>query len=367
MRREWDVWRKILMPENCRAAVLREALTPRCRRNGFSVDLRENLEKWTEYVRERIGDGLALGPFEEFDVVESGKKRHIQCYAPVDAMCIRACIQQMEPRAYARMSPRSYCPVQGRGGLKLAKDFRRLLRAAENKCRVWNKYHPGAKTRWRAWIGQYDLTQYYPSLTYNIMRDAMERIFGEPEVLALIDVFLGQRDGLPIGAGYSSMVANMVLAPLDWEIIGYKGVLGFARHLDNAGYITKSKKVAGDVRLLVEDWTAQRGLKTHEWAKFPAGHHAIERGGWRIDKDRILPSTSVTRHLLKLLSGRVEDLSEHEMLALASLYGYVKHGESMSLKKLWKQRNASRIFKVISVTSKQAEQGQIPIGERKEK
>jgi len=357
MRREWDIWSKILAPDNCRKAVKREAQTARCHRNGFSVDLREREDYWTEYVRQRIGDGLRLGPFVEFDTWESGKLRHVRCYTPTDAMCVRACVQIMEPRVYARMSPRSYCPVPGRGGLKLARDFRALLRKAENKCRVWNKYHPNARTKWRVWIGQFDERKYYDSLTYNIMRDAMGRVFGEPEVLNLVEVFLGQRDGLPIGAGYSAMIANLVLAPLDWEIVGMDGVYGYARHLDNACYLTKSKKIAGEVRKTVEDWNAQHGLAAHEWAKFPAGHHAVESGGWRIDAGRILPSSNVTRHVLKLLGGDVMALPFKQKLALASLYGYVKHGESMSLKRLWMKRKAWRIFAEIGATAREAASG----------
>lgn len=360
MRREWDVWNKILDRENCKKAVLKESDTARCARTGFSAELRKNVSSWTDYVVQRIGDGLKLGEFVEFDVMECGKLRHVRCYTPEDAMCVRACVQVMEPRAYARMSPRSYCPVVGRGGLKLALDFRRSLKRVDNRCRIFNKYHPNA-TKWRPWIGQFDERHYYDSITYNLAHDAMERIFGEPEVLAIVEVFLNHRDGLPIGAGYSSMIANSILAPLDWEIIGTKGVFGYARHLDNAVYVTKSKKVATDVQLLVEDWNSMHGLTAHEWAKFPSGHHAVERGGWRIDKNRILPSTNVTLHLEKLLSVDVESLSHRQMLALASLYGYVKHGESMSLKRLWASRKANRVFKLIGISAKKAETGIIPV------
>ena len=357
MTREWHVWEPIISLENCRKAVLCEACTPRCGRNGFAADLREHDTQWANYVRDRIGDGLRLGAFEEFDVWESGKLRHVRCYHPKDAMCVRACVQVMEPLAYKRMTPRSYCPVPGRGGLKLARDFRRSLRHTENRCRVWNKYHPNAKTQWRTWIEMFDEQHFYDSLTYNVMHDTMFRIFGEPEIHAIIEEFLGFRDGLPIGAGYSSMVANMVLAPLDWEIIRTPGVFGYARHLDNAALITKSKKAATDVRHLVEDWNAQRGLVAHEWAKFPAGHHAVERGGWRIDADRILPSTNVTRHIERLLSREIEKLSHEEHLALASLWGYVKHGESESLKRLWRERKAWRVFKLVGASAKDAELG----------
>ena len=112
----WDVWRKIVTPENCRAAVRKEAQTKRCKRNGFALDLILREDYWTQYVLDRIAGGLRLGRFVEFDTMEHGKLRHVQCYEPQDAMCVRACVQQMEPKAYARMSRHSYCPVPERGG-----------------------------------------------------------------------------------------------------------------------------------------------------------------------------------------------------------------------------------------------------------
>ena len=364
MTREWHVWEKILTDENCRRAVLREACTPRCRRNGRSEELRGNIDRWTEYVRQRIGDGLRLGPFNEFPVVEAGKRRYVRCYAIEDAMCVRAAVQQMEVVAYRRVSPRSYCPIPGRGGLKLAIDLRRMLKKLSNTCRIHNKYKSNGRTPWKAWVGEWDERSYYDSISNSLAKETLYRVFGEPEILNLCEVFVGQRDGIPIGAGYSAMIANLILAPLDWQIIERKGVYGYARHLDNSTYITRSKAIAGDVRKMVEDWNAERGLRTHGWAKYPAGHHAIERGGWRIDEMRILPSERVTRHIIKLLSRPVDELSQEETLALASLYGYVKHGESLSLKLLWRERHASRIFKKIGLTAKQAMSGPIPLGEK---
>ncbi len=354
MTRVWGIWKAIPTMENCRRAVLREAQTARCHRNGFAEELRRNTDFWARRTMERIGDGLHLGPFVEFDTWEAGKLRHVRCYGSDDAMCVRACVQVMEPAAYRRMSVRSCCPVPGRGGLFLAHLLLRYSRRAENVCRVWNANHPNAKSRWRAWIEEWDLHKYFDSLRYSVMHDTMWRIFGEPEVKNLIEVFLGHRDGLPIGAGYSAMVANMVLAPLDRIIESHKGYLGYGRNLDNGTFITKSKASAHDVRRIIEDWCAERGLSAHQWALFPVGHHAVERGGWRIEDGRILAGAKVTRHILRLMRTPWNELTERQMLALASLYGYIKHGGSMSLKDRWRQGGYGRIFKAIGVSEREA-------------
>lgn len=364
MTKVWGIWNKIPTMDNCRVAVLREVQTARCLRNGFSEELRGNTDYWANVTRERIGDGLRLGPFVEFYTWESGKMRHVRCYIPEDAMCVRACVQVMEPAVYRRMSVRSCCPVRGRGGLYLARLLLRYSRRAENTCRVWNKAHPGAHHPWKAWAEEWDLEKYFDSLLYSIMHEVMWRNFGEPEIRNLAEVFLGGRDGLPIGAGYSAMIANMVLAALDFIIEGHRGCLGYARNLDNGTAITKSVSAAHDIRHIVEEWCAEKSLKTHEWSLFPVGHHAIERGGWRIENGRILAGTKVTLHILHLMRKPPEELTPDEMLALASLYGYIKHGESLVLKALWRDGGYNRIFKTISVSAKEAETNRI-ITERK--
>ena len=173
--------------------------------------------------------------------------------------------------------------------------------------------------------------------------------------------FKGLRDGLPIGAGYSAMIANAVLTPLDWEIVGVDGVTGYARHLDNAAVVAKSKKTLAEVRAVVEDWNAQHGLTAHEWAKFPSDHHAIEAGGWRIDSTQIIPGEKVTKHIRRLLARGVDGLTTREKLTLASLYGYVKHGESCALQDMWDAARASRVFRTIGTTAKEASSGVIEI------
>lgn len=181
----------------------------------------------------------------------------------------------------------------------------------------------------------------------------------------LIEVFLGHRDGLPIGAGYSAMIANMVLAPLDRIIESHKGYLGYGRNLDNGTFITKSKAAAHDMRRIIEDWCAKRGLSTHEWALFPVGHHAVERGGWRIEDGRILAGAKVTQHILRIMRKPWNELGESQMLALASLYGYIKHGGGMSLKDRWKRGGYGRIFKAIGVSEREAATNRIQTERKK--
>jgi len=342
MKRERHVWEKVIDVGNCMAAVLDEANTPRCRRRGLSEEMRENTYGWAESVRERLADGFAPQPPTVFEINEYGKHRKIEAPTVDDAICHRAVTRILEPLVYKRMVATSYCPVPERGGLKLARDLRRMIRKCDDDCRIHNLDH---KQRWQTWILKSDIYHYFPSITYNVAMSAMERIFDDEGVFAYLSASLGMKDGLPIGAGYSAMVANAILIPFDWAITGRKDVRGYVRYMDDTAVVCRSKKVAADVHREMEDILGQIGLTTaHKWSKFPSNHHAVEMGGWRVTHDGIYPSSRVERHLLRLLKGDPNNLSRNGKAALASLYGYIKNGDSLTLKNLWRSKNADRVF-----------------------
>lgn len=342
MIRAKHIWNDVTSIENCRAAVLDEANTPRCRRRGLSVEMRDDTDRFAREASERLADGFRPHPFTEFELYEYGKHRLIQAPDVEDAICHRAVTRIVEPIVYARMVPHSYCPVPERGGLRLARDFRRAARRCEYACKIHNKTH---RQPWKAWILKSDIRKYFPSITFNVAMEAMDRIVSDTDFRGYLMACLGMRDGLPIGAGYSAMVANAILIPLDWQIASRKDVRGYFRYMDDIAVITRSKKAAASVHEEMEDMLSQIGLTTADkWAKFPFSHHAPEMGGWRITYDGIYPSTRVERHIRRLLRGDPARMSKHGKLALASLYGYVKNGNSETLKKLWRKKNADCVF-----------------------
>lgn len=342
MIRERHVWERVTTLDNCRAAVLDEANTPRCRRTGLSEEMRGDTDRFALAARERLLDGFAPNPPVAFDVFEYGKARHIEAPTVGDAICHRAVALVAEPMVYRRMVATSYCPVPGRGGLKLARDLRRMIRRVDEQCRIHNKAH---RQRWRTWILKSDIRQFFPSVSFEVAMEAMERVFADGRLLGYLAACLDKRGGLPIGAGFSAMVANAVLVPMDWAIAGRKDVRGYVRYMDDTAVVVRSKRAAQSVHEEMEDELARVGLTTaHKWAKYPAAHHATQMGGWRVTHEGIYPSARVERHLRRLLAGDPARLSDSGRAALASLYGYVKNGDSLSLKQLWRKKNADRVF-----------------------
>lgn len=342
MIRERHVWKRVIDLDNCRAAVLDEANTPRCRRRGLSAEMREDVDRFAKEARSRLADGFAPQKPVEFDLCEYGKTRHIEAPTVADAICHRAATRIMEPLVYKRMVATSYCPVTGRGGLKLARDLRRMIRRVDETCRIHNLDH---KQPWKTWVLKSDIYHFFPSVTFDVAMAAMERVFSDGDALGYLAASLDKRGGLPIGAGFSAMVANAVLIPMDLAVVGRKDVRGYVRYMDDTVAVVRSKKAAEAVHEEIEDALSRVGLTTaRKWSKFPAAHHAVEMGGWRVTHDGIYPSSRVERHLRRLLKGDVANLSEDGRAALASLYGYVKNGDSLTLKEMWRQKDASRVF-----------------------
>lgn len=345
MNKERHAWSRVIDIENCKMAVLDEAGTKRCIRNGMAVEMREETRAFAETVRQRLMDGFVPNPFTEFDHEEYGKIRRIKAPNVEDAICHRAVTRILEPLVYKRMIPGSCCPVTNKGGLYLARHLKRDIARCEETCRIHNKRH---KQEWKTWILKSDIRHYFPSITFEVALEAMERIFDEREIIKYLTSNLAGLDGLPIGAGYSSMIANAILIPMDWKITSMKEVRGYYRYMDDTVVVTRSKKAAAKVHEEMEAELSKIGLTTaQKWSKFPASHHAPEVGGWRVAAKGIYPSSRIEKHLMKLLRGDPMRLKKKGKRALTSLYGYIKNGDSQTLKRKWKEKNASRIFQEV--------------------
>ena len=80
---------------------------------------------------------------------------------------------------------------------------------------------------------------------------------------------------------------------------------------------------------------------------------------------RILPGRKVTRHIERLMAKKWDELDYMQMLALASLYGYIKNSDAQGLKRKWSDGKYSQIFKAIGITAKEAEGGVILVNPEK--
>lgn len=352
MKRARRVFERITM-EACRVAVHNISHTKRVLRHGRGLEMRENCDKYAKEAYEKLWDGFQLSPFTVFTLDEGGKNRYIEAPTTEDAIAIRVVTNICEPIIYARQVENSYCPIPGRGSLLMARRIQDDLRQVVKLCRKHNESKP-RKTAWHCWCEKTDIRKYFQSVTFNLAMESMEDIFDDGRLLGLLASFLRFRDGLPIGAGFSAMIANAIHAPLDRIVASMKDSYGAHRYMDDTCGVYRSKKAAHAAHEEKEDWYNRHGLTSgKKWSVFRIEDKPLVMGGWRVRPSGIIPSQRIMRHILRLLRGDPATLSMNGKLALASLYGWVKNGDSQTVKNLWQKKHADVIFKQIAGATKE--------------
>lgn len=297
---------------------------------------------------------LQMGLPSIFDRRENGKMRHIVAPNVDDAILIRAIVRVAEPAVYSKMTRHSYCPVPGRGGLLLARDLQRKLRKLHYANELWIKDHPKYKPR-KVYALKIDIKHFFPSVTHEVGMAAMRRVFGsrgDEKVLSFLDRLMGPH--LDIGAGYSAMIANTVLFPVDEELEGRVDVMGYFRYMDDILMLFRSKAKAHATRKFTEDILNQYGLTmANKWRVFDTEMCPVVMGGFKIRRTGIHPSSHVCQGINRQMNKGIrigfENLSPHECRSLASRYGWIKNSDAFTYKTKWRKHNADIVFKRCGV------------------
>ena len=314
-------------------------------------------------IQDRLwSDELQLGLPVVFDKVENCKMRHIVAPNVDDAILIRAIVRVAEPLVYAKMTRHSYCPVAGRGGLLLARDLQRKLAKLHYNNLIWGKNHPKCTPR-KVYALKVDIRKFFPSVKHEVAMDALRHVFGtrgDKRVLNLLDRLIGEH--LEIGAGFSAMAANAVLIPIDDELEGRIGVMGYFRYMDDILMLFRSKAKARETREYAEKLLNRLGLTmARKWSIFDTEMRPVVMGGFKIRRTGIHPSSHVCRGLNRQLAkGKrigFENLSIHECRSLASRYGWIKNTDSFTYKEKWRKGNADIVFRRCGVSDRNSGRG----------
>lgn len=356
MKRVGNIYERIISRENCQAAVLEESRTNRLTRSGRGQELRDNLEAWTSRVQARMSTlPFVPQPTHKFSIMEGGKLRHIEMNSLFDSVCIRAMVRVVEPIIYARMSPHSYCPIKGRGPLKLARHIHKALRKMDYDNRKWMELHP--KQKRYVWVLKTDVRKFFPSIGYPIAIEALRRWIKDERVIAMCGSLLKLSGGIPIGAAYSAMVANAVHLEIDWHMSSYLKVLKYWRYMDDCVMLFRAKDAAKAARDEYARLLGDRELTfARKWQIFRADRRPVTLGGFKIRAFGIHISGRISRHLNRLLgkAGKVgwDKMSHSEHLTAASLFGWIKSTDSFNYKKKWRQTHGDSVFQQIGASAR---------------
>lgn len=287
---------------------------------------------------------FGLGPLVVFDRMEGKKLRHIEAPNVMDAVRIRMIARLVENQIiYRRMIPRSYCPVRGRGGLKLAFDAWHTIRRLLYRNKVWMKSHRGKRY---VYFVKTDIRQFFPSLTKELALKSVAKYVHNPDVLDLIGRLTGEH--VTIGSGLSAPLANSVLIDIDWKMTGIKGVEGYFRYMDDVLWLFTSKPKAKAILAEYERAVGELGLRIKPWKIERITSAPVTIGGYKIRPNGIRPSKKIGKHLNRLLAKvervGVDGLTRKECAAIASLNGYVSRTHSAGYRRRFRRLDVRMAF-----------------------
>lgn len=137
-----------------------------------------------------------------------------------------------------------------------------------------------------------DIYHFYDSLEPEIVMARMRQLFKDHHVLDLI--WRVVKDGIQIGAYTSQWFANTVLQPLDQLIRQHGAAKHYIRYMDNLTIFGPNKRKLKKLRLEIEAWLAEHGLRLKgDWQIFrTVGQESREpleppRRGYRRAKRRM--------------------------------------------------------------------------------
>lgn len=160
-----------------------------------------------------------------------------------------------------------------------------------------------------------DLLLYLTPAIYKSCPQKNCRYHGDPALMDLLDPkkrIMGKDNGLPIGNRTSQLAANVITTPylLLLQILGYK----FVHYTDDTAIIVHDYKRWQKDEKTIENFISKKlHLKWHPDKKY-VQHYSkgIEFLGFKIKKDRILPSDRVAHNFIWNVERAIKKTNENE-------------------------------------------------------
>ena len=302
MKRVGNLWPAVVARENLVDAFHKAAKGKRGKIEvrRFSQNLDAELVRLRGQLMDRSFD---TGHFHVFKVFDP-KERTIHAARFPERVFHHALMNVCEPYLDRRSIFHSYACRKGKGRLA-------AIDAA------------AAAARRAPWYLKLDIRKYFESIPHDILLEALERVFKDPDLLHWFQrIVRGHRNaegrGLPIGSLTSQHLANFHLGPLDRLCMQDRATTGYVRYMDDFVCWSDDKAALIELGRRIECLLAEKlGLQL----KHPPCPQPSKRGmdflGYRIYPDHVrLARRSKTRYVrrLRLISRLSEEgvLSEEQ-------------------------------------------------------
>jgi RNA-directed DNA polymerase len=220
---------------------------------GFKLRLDENLKKLSEDLR---SGNYQPQQIRRHHIPKPGSKETRPLGIPTvrDRVVQTAVLMVMEPIFERDFAEHSYGFRPGRGCKDALRRVNQLLKEGYT------------------YIVDADLKSYFDTIPHDRLMSLVEQKVSDGRVLNLIQSFLKQgvldglqewtpEEGSPQGGCISPLLSNIYLNPLD-HLMAQRG-LQMVRYADDFVIMCRSPEDAARALALVQEWTAEAGLKLH--------------------------------------------------------------------------------------------------------
>jgi RNA-directed DNA polymerase len=327
MKRQGDLFSKVVTFENLLSAA-KTAMSGKKSKNSV-ISFNFNLENELILLKQQLEDKTYRpGPYSIFEVKEP-KVRKICSSDFRDRVVHHAVCNMMEPFFEKRSILDSYACRVGKGS-----------HLAVSRCQEFSR-------KFRFYL-KCDIKKFFESMDHQILKDLLEKMFKDKELLKLIDVIIDHKvpgnakgKGLPIGNLTSQHFANLYLGELDHYIKDRLGIKGYVRYMDDFICFADSKKDLWDLyekidQFVVQTLNIELKAKVTQIAPISEG---IPFLGFRIFPQMIrIKSENLKRMKNKIRRKEFQfkkgHLSERDLInSIGSIVAHVSHVNSLSVRR----------------------------------
>ena len=304
-------------------------------------------EKFLRSVAAEIESGhLNLGKSHETDIVEAGKVRHLQIFTMRARIKVAAVMIPVDRHLRKRYIRTTASSIKGRGLHDLKAYIERDIRRDPHGTMYAYKY---------------DIRKFYDTVRHDFVRYALNRVFKDKRLLAILDQFLTAFENSTFEAMYAEGVGiSMGLRSSQ----GFGNIL-LSTFLDH--YIKDRERVKHDYRFC-DDGVNFHGMKKMLWKYRDITHERVAVIGQSIKpNERVFPTaqgidflgyviypthTLLRKRVKKNFARKLHEVKSRKRRKelVASFYGMAKHADCRHLMKKLLTQSEMKKFSEIGVS-----------------
>ncbi len=318
MRREASVMAEILDYSNIYAAIDEVLKGTERKKTAEGRYILEHRDEVIAQLQRELGDGsFELGPWEDREIVEAGKVRHLQVFPQIKRIGINAVMRVVDARLRKRFIRTTGASIKGRGMHDLMKYIRDDMRR---------------DPQGTAYCYKADIRKFYENINQDAVMDCVRKAFKDPVLIQLLEKFVRLiPQGLSLGLRSSQGLANLHLSMvLDHFLKDGMGVKYYYRYCDDIVVLSGDKRYLWQVRDAIHDRLDAVGLEIKPNERVFPSSEGIDFLGYVIySGDHVELRKRIKQKMARKMS-EVKSRKRRDVLT-ASFYGMAKHADCNNL------------------------------------